>query len=99
MSFTVYIPIVILGSKVDRIMYNNLIQLSVFNSSSIVSFIQNLVLSNQFVFALPLGRRVTLNYFLLYRHLSVFIIIPTCAMYDIFLFFTDLSVYLSTHIP
>jgi len=52
---------------VDHIMYNNLVglQLSVFNSSSTVSFIQNLRLTNQIVFSLPLGRRGILNYFIL----------------------------------
>src|SRR6218665_1675323 len=40
-------------SMVDHIMYNNLVglQLSVFNSSSIDSFIQNLRLTNQIVFS------------------------------------------------
>src|SRR6218665_1800352 len=90
-------------SMVDHIMYNNLVglQLSVFDSSSTVSFIQNLRLTNQIVFSLPLGRRGILNYFPSLGTYPFFSISPTGTIYDIFIFFTDLSkyMYLSTHIP
>src|SRR6218665_1632603 len=91
-------------SMVDHIMYNNLVglQLSVFNSSSTVSFIQNLKLTNQIFFQSASWTARHLELFhSLYRHLSVFTIRPTGAMHDIFIFFTDLSMYmyLSTHIP
>jgi len=67
-SFTIYTHIdlflVILGSRVNLSV--DLVQLSLVNSSSIVRFSQNLLLPNEFVFGLPLGRRRILNYFLLY---------------------------------
>src|SRR6218665_985737 len=90
-------------SMVDHIMYNNLVglQLSVFNSSSTVSFIQNLKLTNQIFFQ---SASWTARHLELFHSLGTYPFSPLdlrvqCTIF--FIFFTDLSMYmyLSTHIP
>src|SRR6218665_333461 len=82
---------VILGSRVDRIVYDNLPPLSVLNSSSIVSPVHCLTLPNQLVFGLPLARAPGVVPWIISfsKHLSFFLIM--CPKYISFLFFSDLS--------